>query len=164
MQRAAARTETAIRDGTGTLRSPALFGHAVSTLGPATRLLLLTTYLLAAFGILCASAVAEPASIYTLDDLDDAPGARLSRDKSLVNLLAVPVPDYVWDTDSTDSDLAAAVDAGNDPDLEKRNPFRKRKFDLFRTERQLEIGQAEMLLRLRVRAKMRKAVSFELHF
>ncbi len=79
-------------------------------------------------------------------------------------LLTVPDPTYIWLGDTTDADLVYAVGLGNDPDLEKRNPFRKHNFDLFRTERPLVIGQQEMLLRFRVRAKSKNTMSIELRF
>jgi hypothetical protein len=64
----------------------------------------------------------------------------------------------------TDDTIAAAVEAGTNPDLQRRSGFRKRSNDLFRTEREVEIGNQEMLLRLRLRAKSREAVSVELRF
>lgn len=79
-------------------------------------------------------------------------------------LLTVPDPIYIWHGDTTDSDLAYAVTLGNDPDLEKRNPFRKHNFDLFRTEHPLVVGQSEMLLRFRLRAKSKNMMSLELKF
>ncbi len=63
-----------------------------------------------------------------------------------------------------DEALADAVASGSNPDLEPKNPFRKRSLDLFRTEQPVSIGNADMLLRLRVRAKLREAMSVELHF
>ena len=69
-----------------------------------------------------------------------------------------------WKAETTDEVLAAAVAIGTDPDLEPLNPFRKRKQDLFLKERPVSIGRAEMLLRLRLRAKARKAMSVELKF
>ena len=63
-----------------------------------------------------------------------------------------------------DEALADAVARGSNPDLEPKNPFRKRSLDLFRTEQPVSIGNADMLLRLRVRAKLREAMSVELHF
>lgn len=69
-----------------------------------------------------------------------------------------------WKPKTTDERLAAAIAIGNNPDLEPRKPFRKRSRDLFRTERPVSIGNAEMLVRLRIRAKARQAMSVELHF
>jgi len=82
----------------------------------------------------------------------------------LDDLLAVPDAVYHWERETTDQALAAAVTLGNDPDLERRNPFRKRNLDLFRTQRWVTVGQREMLVRLRVRAKARKAMSVEVKF
>jgi len=65
---------------------------------------------------------------------------------------------------TTDELLAAAVALGTNPDLEPRNPFRKRSRDLFRTERPVSIGNADMLVRLRLRAKARRAMSVEVRF
>ena len=79
-------------------------------------------------------------------------------------LMTVPDPIYIWHGDTTDADLAYAVTLGNDPDLEKRNSFRKHNFDLFRSERRVLVGQQEMLLRFRVRAKSTNTMSVELKF
>lgn len=65
---------------------------------------------------------------------------------------------------STDELLAAAVALGTNPDLEPKKPFRKRSRDLFRTERPVSIGNADMLVRLRLRAKARRAMSVEVRF
>ena len=65
---------------------------------------------------------------------------------------------------TTDEVLAVAVARGPTPELEPKKPFRKRSIDLFRTERRVEIGNSEMLVRLRLRAKIRKAMSVELRF
>jgi len=69
-----------------------------------------------------------------------------------------------WKSKTPDEVLAVAVANGNNPDLEPLNPFRKRSRDLFRTEHPLTIGDADMIVRLRLRAKARKAVSVEFHF
>ena len=79
-------------------------------------------------------------------------------------LLTVPDPVFIWHGDTTDSDLAYAVTLGNDPDLEKRNPFRKHNFDLFRSEHPVLVGRKEMVLRFRVRAKSKNTMSLELKF
>jgi hypothetical protein len=65
---------------------------------------------------------------------------------------------------STDELIAAAVGLGTNPDLERRNPFRKRKRDLFRAERPVSIGNTDMLVRLRLRAKARRAMSIEFRY
>jgi hypothetical protein len=70
-----------------------------------------------------------------------------------------------WRPPTTDEALAVAVSHGTNPDLKPRNPFRKRSSDLFKTNfRQVKIGRAEMLMRLRLRAKASKAISVEVRF
>jgi len=76
----------------------------------------------------------------------------------------IALSDVPWRAPTTDEVLAAAVARGPSPDLEPEKPFRKRSHDLFRAERPVEIGNAQMLLRLRLRAKSREAMSVELHF
>jgi hypothetical protein len=70
----------------------------------------------------------------------------------------------LWRPQTDDEALAIAVAGGNNPDLEPRNPFRKRNFDLFRAERPVTIGRKDMVVRLRMRAKLKRAVSVELRF
>ncbi len=97
--------------------------------------------------------------------VDVPPGAGDPSRAALAELLFVRGPGVgSWKPQTTDEVLAAAVANGPNPDLEPRNPFRKRSRDLFRTERPVSIGNAELLLRLRLRAKTRKAVSVELRF
>ena len=69
-----------------------------------------------------------------------------------------------WKPQTTDEVLAAALANGSNPDLERPNPFRKRSRDLLRLERPVSIGDADMLLRLRFRAKASEAMSVELRF
>jgi hypothetical protein len=70
-----------------------------------------------------------------------------------------------WKPATVDETLAIAVARGSIPDLERRNPFRKRSRDLFKTKfRQVKVGRAEMLMRLRLRAKSRNAISVEVRF
>lgn len=64
----------------------------------------------------------------------------------------------------TDEALAAAVARGSARDLEKRSGFKRHSDDLFRTQRALQVGDQEMLLRLRLRAKKRDTMSVELRF
>jgi len=97
--------------------------------------------------------------------VDAPPGAGDPSRAALAELLIVRGSGgRSWKPQTTDEVLAAAVANGTNPDLEPRNPFRKRSRDLFRTERPVSIGNAELLLRLRLRAKTRKAVSVELRF
>jgi len=70
-----------------------------------------------------------------------------------------------WRPTSADEALAVAVANGSNPDLEPPNPFRKRSTDLFRTNfLPVSVGRAEMLMRFRLRAKSRNAVSVEVRF
>ena len=80
---------------------------------------------------------------------------------SLDDLLRIPVAS---EADTTDESLAAAIARGHEPSRTKQSGFRKRNIDLFRAERPVEIGEQEMLLRLRLRAKKSEAVSVELRF
>ena len=66
--------------------------------------------------------------------------------------------------ETTDASLAAAVARGPLAVRAKSGGFRKRNLDLFETERPVEIGEQEMLLRLRLRPKSSEAVSVELRF
>lgn len=65
---------------------------------------------------------------------------------------------------ATDAAIADAVERGNPRELERKKPFRKKSADLFRSEREIQIGDEEMLVRLRLRAKTRNAMSVELRF
>ncbi len=65
---------------------------------------------------------------------------------------------------ATDEAIADAVERGNPRELERKKPFRKKSTDLFRSEREIQIGDEEMLVRLRLRAKTRNAMSVELRF
>ncbi len=102
-----------------------------------------------------AAAVADPMLFVTPD------GARAA---SLDDLLLVPVGASGWQPESADEALAAAVARGNDPSLVKPNPFRKKSFDLFRSEHDLQIGDAEMKLKFRVRPKTTETMTIELKF
>ncbi|MEE8164121.1 MAG: hypothetical protein V3T64_00985 [Myxococcota bacterium] len=116
------------------------------------------------FGLLWGLLVATPAAA------ESVPPAALEfspiefSPNPLDDLLAVPDLGIAWTEESGDEALLAAIALGNDPDLERRDPFRKRSRDLFSTERPVVIGRAEMLLRLRLRPSARKAMSVELRF
>lgn len=70
-----------------------------------------------------------------------------------------------WKPATLDEALAVAVANRASPDIKSRSAFRKRSRDLFRTDfRQVKIGRAEMLMRLRLRAKSRNAISVEVRF
>ena len=87
------------------------------------------------------------------------------RVQALETLLVVPTRhDHRSDAEIADAEIAAAVERGTNPELVKKSAFRKKNLDLFRTEREVEIGEQEMLLRLRLRAKSRETMSVELRF
>jgi hypothetical protein len=69
-----------------------------------------------------------------------------------------------WRVLTTDEELAVAVALGPAPKLEPKKAFRKRSNDLFRTDRPVEIGNRQMVLRVRLRAKSRETMSVELRF
>jgi len=85
--------------------------------------------------------------------------------RSLEALLSVPpVRDERTAAERTDVYLAEAV-ARRGGDTRISTPgFKKRSIDLFRAERPVEVGQQEMLLRLRLRAKSRETMSVELRY
>lgn len=81
--------------------------------------------------------------------------------EALLAVRATPAAHWAAKTDAT---IAAAVAEGSRPDLERKTAFRKKNFDLFRTEREVQILRNDMLLRLRLRAKSRETMSVELRF
>ncbi len=98
----------------------------------------------------------------------EAPSARLTtkvrRLRELETLLAVRGGLAPVSARETDAAIVAATARGNDKALERPKAFRKKSTDLFRTQRQVQIGNQEMQVRLRLRAKSRNAVSVELRF
>lgn len=111
-------------------------------------------------------ASAEPASPgAALSDLAVPAAVSLDGARNLDELLIVP-PRRETRTaaEQADDSIALAVARGTRGVVEKPSAFRKRTSDLFRTERPVEIGEQEMLLRLRLRAKSRETMSVELHF
>ena len=146
------------------LRAPLVWGLGAGLLG-------LT--ILVSLAILTASgrASAEPA-VPPVPQIASAPAAIAAVGAvpqpaftSLDTLLAIPgLSAFRSDAQVADESIAAAVERGTNPDLEKLSAFRKRSNDLFRAERPVEIGEQEMLLRLRLRAKARRAMSVELRF
>ncbi len=118
--------------------------------------------------------LAEPAALAPLSDLVTEPTLVAIEIEShaspfvawsLDALLEIPdLTPLLSRAEITDEALAAAVELGTNPDLQRLSGFRKRSQDLFRTERPVEIGKQEMLLRLRLRAKKRNAMSVELRF
>lgn len=140
-------------------RRAALFG-SIPALGKGFGLLLLGASLAAAATAEAGPASSETPAVSMAAKISPSPPIGL-----LDPLLIVPdLMPLLSDAQRTDDSLAAAVKAGSNPDLEKVSAFRKRSTDLFRTERPVEIGQREMLLRLRLRAKTRRAMSVELRF
>jgi len=112
------------------------------------------------------TAVLASASIPTADALPlvvDPP--KIQRLRELDALLAVrgglatPIS-----ARQTDEAIAAAVARGTAKDLAKPKAFRKKSNDLFRTQRDVQILDQEMQVRLRLRAKTRNAMSVELRF
>ncbi len=93
-------------------------------------------------------ALRVPPALVSMDTLLEIPGLSLLRSEAQI----------------ADESIAAAVERGTNSDLKPLSAFRKRRSDLFRAERPVEIGEQEMLIRLRLRAKARKAMSVELHF
>lgn len=87
-------------------------------------------------------------ALVSMDSLLEIPGLSLLRSEAQI----------------ADESIAEAVEQGTNSDLNPLSAFRKRRSDLFRAERPVEIGEQEMLIRLRLRAKARKAMSVELHF
>lgn len=87
-------------------------------------------------------------ALVSMDSLLEIPGLSLLRSEAQI----------------ADESIAEAVERGTNSDLNPLSAFRKRRSDLFRAERPVEIGEQEMLIRLRLRAKARKAMSVELHF
>ncbi len=84
--------------------------------------------------------------------------------RELGALLAVRATSAAYLAAKTDAKIAAAVAEGSRPDLEPKKSFRKKNFDLFRTEHEVQILRNDMLLRLRLRAKSRETMSVELRF
>lgn len=83
---------------------------------------------------------------------------------SLSSLLIVPAATRTDSPMTTDEELLAAVAHGNEPGLERKNPFRKRSIDLFRSEHDVEIWRQEMRVRFRLRPKSRETMSVEVRF
>lgn len=118
--------------------------------------------------MLAREGAAEPAALAStalelempvLTKIEPTPAAAL-----LEPLLVVRHAHFRSQAEIADESIAAAVALGTNPDLEKKSAFRKKSTDLFRTEREVEIGQQEMLVRLRLRAKKRETMSVEVRF
>ena len=111
---------------------------------------------LLAMGWAAPGALAEPLSSTTV--------SVSASDRALEDLLVVPAFGLGRGPLTTDEALAAAVRVGNEPGLEKKNPFRKRSFDLFRTEHDVEIWRQAMRVRFRLRPKTKEMMSVELKY
>ena len=124
-----------------------------------------TVFLLALF--LSRPSLAEPTSIGSTPEPSMAiEMAEALPFEILQRLLAVPVAyhDVGSEAERTDELLAIFIEQGLPASLASPSAFRKRNLDLFRTEREIEIGQQEMLVRLRLRAKSRETMSVEFRF
>ena len=85
--------------------------------------------------------------------------------ETLERLLAVPAHhDVRSEAERTDEFLAVVIEQSLPASLARPSAFRKRNLDLFRTEREIEVGRQEMLVRLRLRAKSRETMSVEFRF
>ena len=111
------------------------------------------------------AARAEPASLAP-DAMPESPALiSVEGARNLDELLLVPpVRDTRTAAERCDASLAEAVAQGTGQVPVKHSGFRKRNIDLFRAERPVEIGEQEMLLRVRLRPKTRETMSLELRF
>ena len=91
-------------------------------------------------------------------------GSMIRRVRELDALLAVRGGRATVTAKQTDAAIAAAVARGQVKELERKSGFRKKSTDLFRAQRAVQVGNQEMLVRLRLRAKMRDAMAVELRF
>lgn len=181
------RTATADRDGFPLALDPA-FDRSLAAgtlLGLMTLAFLLALLLVPQFAHGAATDLGEPGRAMTssaedaslppamADPAHTRPSATSSaqrnpaRSHTLEELLVVPTSrhnDSRSDAERADESIAAAVELGSNPDFVRPSAFRKRSADLFRTEREVEIGEQAMLLRLRLRAKSRETMSVELRF
>lgn len=132
-----------------------------------TLLLVLLSFLLAV-----GEAIAEPAAVgesgvIRILEVANGPAVGVAMPVSrerLDALMRAPTHRVPSAAEMADESIAAAVERGTNPDLIKPSAFRKRNTDLFRTERPVAIGEQELLLRLRLRAKTRRAMSVEVRF
>jgi len=118
--------------------------------------------------LLARPTLAEPASIDFGSNPE--PSAAVNAQKvpaseTLEQLLSVPAPhDVRSEAERTDDFLSAVIEQGTPSSLARPSAFRKRNLDLFRSEREIEVGRQEMLVRLRLRAKSRETMSVEFCF
>jgi hypothetical protein len=112
-------------------------------------------------------AIDAPQAIEVADEavVPDPPADKTARIVPIELLFMNSLGTSVWSPLTTDEALAVAVSHGTNRDLKRRNPFRKRSSDLFKTKfRQVTILRTEMKMRLRLRAKASKAISVEVRF
>lgn len=109
--------------------------------------------------VLVMNATTDAAQVPTAFD-----GSMIRRVRELDALLAVRGGRSAVTAQQTDAAIAAAVARGQSKELEKKSGFRKKNNDLLRTQRAVQLGNREMLLRLRLRAKTRDAMAVELRF
>ncbi|MEM9176831.1 MAG: hypothetical protein AAGC67_16540 [Myxococcota bacterium] len=85
--------------------------------------------------------------------------------RTLDELFVVPAIDRgPTAAERTDASLAEAVARRDGVRNVATTGFRKKSIDLFSHERAVAVGEQEMLLRLRLRAKTRETMSVELRF
>ncbi|MGB0620605.1 MAG: hypothetical protein ACPGVZ_14170 [Myxococcota bacterium] len=115
---------------------------------------------------LASTAAADPASSAPADGVVEEPIPVSTTDsRNLDVLLVLPTAgDGPTAAERTDAYLAAEVASRGGDQQVATAGFRKRSVDLFRHERAVEVGEQEMLLRLRLRAKTRETMSVELRF
>lgn len=116
-------------------------------------------------------AMVQPATVSSLavatgmsDVVQPEARTKVRRLSELDALMAVRMGPTSVTARETDESIAAAVARGNDKNLERPKPFRKKSNDLFRSQREVQIGDEEMLVRLRVRPTTRNAMSVEVRF
>ena len=115
---------------------------------------------------LAPTAAADPASPAPAGGVVEEPIPVSSTDsRNLDTLLLLPTAGGgPTAAERTDAYLAAEVASRGGDQQVATARFRKRSVDLFRHERAVEVGEQEMLLRLRLRAKTRETMSVELRF
>lgn len=126
-----------------------------------------TVFLMALF--LSRATLAEPASIGFDSNPEPSVAVEVAEAPSfetLQRLLAVPAANHFVrsEAERTDEFLAVVIEQSLPASLARPSAFRKRNLDLFRTEREIEVGRQEMLVRLRLRAKSRETMSVEFRF
>lgn len=79
-------------------------------------------------------------------------------------LLAVRNTPATVTAQETDAAIAAAVSRGTAKELVRPNPFRKKSSDLFRTQRAVQLGNQDLVVRLRLKPKTREVMAVEVRF